>query len=193
MSVDLGSDIDVTAERPHGELDCADMESLLASATVENGELRAQNGIFAAAADANLAEIESLRHEMGRLRALLREVSDKADIVASERDSLQVQVDVLTQEYMLAEKAATPEGTLLFAALPDSLVTSTYRQVSRIRRGPLPPVVRQEVVAARADVVAAMTEAGEAAVTAVVRRVVRRRRRSGRGRATQARTGRQDS
>lgn len=162
--------------RPHGDIDCVDTESLLHAATMENHDLRATVHAYTTASASNLHEIESLRLDAVRLRHLIADLNDKANLVSSERDSLREQVTVLSEELKYAEKAATPEGTLLYASLPLEQVTQIYRQASRIARGPLPPAVLAEIDRDRDRIVADMTEAGTHALTLAIRRVVRRRR-----------------
>lgn len=162
----------------HGELDCADAETMLAEATHENGNLHQQiTGLINTHVSME-HEMDLVRLERDRLRALLDDITRKQDILANERDDLAGQVKYLNEELAAVESDVVPEGTLMFAALSREEMVAEYRRASRITRGPLPPSVLAAVEAGRESIVEAMTETGRAALVAVVRREVRRRARA---------------
>jgi hypothetical protein len=178
MSVTMNTDT-----HAHGELDCADAEALLHDTMLEAGDLRLRLERTTQSDEMRDAEMANLRAEADRLHALLRDVTAKNTSLAIERDGLAVQNKYLAEELAAVEADAVPEGTLLFAPIPRDFMVAQYRRASRIGRGPLPPSVTAAVESAHESIVEAMTTAGQDAVTAVVRREVRRRRRAATTRA----------
>lgn len=156
---------------PHGELACDDTEALLHETMQEVAELRER-------LDRREMEMQNLRAENDRVLALMRDVSAKNTTLATERDDLAVQNKYLSEELIAAESDTVPEGTLLFAPIARDFMVAQYRAASRINRGPLPPSVTAAVESAYEDIIEAMSAAGQAALTGVVRREVRRRRRA---------------
>lgn len=166
------------ATRTHGELDCADAEALLHENTVENSDLRARLTLAKQAQRDAEEHLDLARLEADRLRALLDDVNLKNAKVANERDSMAAQIKFLHEELAALETDALPQGTLVYGALPQTMLTTEYRAVSRITRGPLPPAITAAVTEAKDTITEAMVEAGREALVAVVRREVRRRRRA---------------
>lgn len=166
----------------HGDLDCVDAETMLHEVTMENAHLRARLATVLADRAAMESEIDLMRLDGDRLRALLSDVSTKNTHLTEERDDLTAQVKFLNEELAAVEADAVPEGTLLFAALAREEMVAQYRRASRITRGPLPPSVLAVVDGAREEIAEAMREAGREALKVVVGREVRRRRRVQRAR-----------
>lgn len=166
------------ASRAHGELTCEDAEALLHDTTANVDSLRAQNAVTLQTNDDQLRQIDLLRVEADRLRALLDDVSAKNRNLAEERDGLKEQNLLLHEELAAVEPYLIPEDTIVFGAVSRDHMVAEYRRASRITRGPLPPSVVQAVESSFAEVSEVMAEAGAEAVATIVRREVRRRRRA---------------
>lgn len=162
-----------TAEHTHGDLVCLDVDLLLNDAAQEIAELKAR------LADAE-AQTAAAHHRADMVMSLNAETDKRYTVVRDERDALAEQVKILNEELAAAEKDAIPMGTLTYGTVPQDLLMSTYRHVSRVSRGPAPRSVTEAVQAAVPEVRAAMEAAGREAVETVVRREVRRRRRAAR-------------
>lgn len=169
----------------HDDLACADIDLLLTEATDEVARLKEMLLATEAALITSQSALHSSEHRADMLGSLNADLSKRYQKVTEDRDALAVQVKMVHDELTAAEKDALPADTLTHAALPRDLMVSTYRSASRITRGPLPPAVVSAVEAAREEICAAMTTAGQATLDTVVRREVRRRRRTQRP----ARTG----
>lgn len=179
LTADAPSHLTLVTEQdiaPHGDLECADVEALMAEATESANQSRARADFLATQLAAAEAEANHLRTERARLIALVNAIQSKHTLIADDRDSLVEQVDLLTDEITAMDQALIPEGSVLFAALTNDEVRSTYREVSRVSRGPLPPAIHDAVRAERALVEDAMRTAGQEALRSVIRRAVRRRR-----------------
>lgn len=163
----------LTDERTHDDLGCPDVDLLLNEAMTENAHLKAR----LAQVEADLA---SVRHRAEMAEALRTETDKRFGVAESERRMLAEQVTLLDKELAVAEKDAIPADTLTYGAVSRDLVTTIYRQTSRVARGPVPRSVMAAVESALPDVTAAMQDAGRDAVLSVVRREVRRRRRAAR-------------
>ena len=170
---------------PHGDLECADVEAMVAdfAATAEAERITAQE--TRAELDAALnslatahADIEHLRIERQRLIALVNTHQAKHGDLADDRDSLAEQVQILAAELDAAETCALPEGTVLHATISEADVRQAYRAASRVTRGPLPPSITQAVNDESQAIVTAMQEAAQQVLADIVRRAVRRRRRA---------------
>lgn len=160
-------------ERTHDDLACLDVDLLLGEAMTENAHLKAR-----------LADMEerlaSALHRAEMAQALNAETDKRFTASESERRMLADQVKILHVELTAAEKDALPANTLAYGAVSRDLVTSTYRRISRVSRGPVPTSVTAAAEAAAADMAAAMENAGREVVEGVIRREVRRRRRAAR-------------
>lgn len=167
-----------TQHRSHGELDCADAEAILHETTLQNADLRARLSLALETQATLEHHLDSLRLDTDRLRALLADLTAKNTDLANDRDGLAEQVKLINDELAALEADAVPPGSLLFAALTREEMVAEYRRASRINRGPLPPAVTDAIDAAREDIIEAMTTTGREALTAVIRREVRRRRRA---------------
>lgn len=172
--------VDLAAERAaemaaaldaHGELGCADVEVMFAESASENASLRRQ---LAEETDRR----ESAEHRAAMLTSLLEELSSKAALSATKRDDMAAQVKMLHEEMAVLEAEAIPEDTLVFAAVARDQMVAEYRRVSRVTRGPLPPSVIAAVETGTDSIVEAMLAAGSEALTVLMRREVRRRRRN---------------
>jgi predicted nuclease with TOPRIM domain len=162
----------------HGEVSCADTEAILAETIAENDGLRDENAMLKSADAARQAEMDALRMESARTRALLAEMRKKMGNISDERSGMDSQVKFLLDELEAAERDAVPADSFTFAVIAQSEVVSTYRAASRITRGPLPPAITEAVQAAAPAIREAMEAAGQAELSKVVAREVRRRRRA---------------
>lgn len=170
----------------HGDLDCATVEAILTDSANEAAELREENEQLHAVDAARQAEMDALRGEVNRSRALISELSKKLGKVSEERSALDEQISLVFAELTATEADAVPADTYAFAVLPQSETLAAYRKAARVRTGPLPREVQDELAAAKESVSEAMLEAGRVVAEAVVRRAVRRRnararRTAGRG------------
>lgn len=164
----------------HGGLDCGDAEAILAESTAEAAALRAELDSLRDQRDQALREADTVRLEASRLRALFDDVSRKNTSLINERDDLAAQVKYVNEELAALEQDAVPEGTMVYGTVSREQMVAMYRQVSRIARGPLPPAVVDAVHDGHADIVASMETAGREALSVIIRREVRRRRRQAR-------------
>lgn len=168
---------------PHGELGCAEVDLLLTEVMTEadrvqaeNDALRDQNALYRRTDEARQVEMDQLRAESVRLRALVGDMGTKMRKARDNADGADSQVAMLLSELEAAEAAAVPMDTLLYATLTRAEMTTLYRQASKITRGPLPPAVNEAVSAAENDIRAAMVAAGQDALAKTIRTAVRRRR-----------------
>lgn len=152
----------------HGENTCADVEAMLTDALDESR-------MVIAADAARQAEMDMLRMEVTRTRALMGEMRKKVGNLADQREGMDDQVAILYAELEAAERDAVPADSLTFAVISRSEVLAAYRAASKVTRGPLPPAVAAAVDAATEEIREAMAEAGRAALTAAVTRAVRAR------------------
>ncbi|MGV8845815.1 MAG: hypothetical protein ACOH1Y_12510 [Propionicimonas sp.] len=168
----------LTAPNAHGDLGCLDVESLLTEVTGE-----------AAAKGDRLADMEAkfliatrdadqARREAARAQALISEIRVKFQGVSEAKGALSAQVDIIMSEMDAMEEAALPLGTFTHAVVSDADILATYRQVTRIRRGPMPQAMAARVAGAQDQISQAMSEAGAAVVEDVIRKETRRARRA---------------
>jgi chromosome segregation ATPase len=169
-----------TTARIHDGLACHDVEALLAETSADNEVLRDRLGAYEAADAARQVEMDDLRAEAERIRAVLTDLRKKTHGALDERGALDEQMHILLTELQAAEQAAVPADTLAAATVSHADLLARYRRASLVTRGPLPPSVTAAVQNSLSDIQEAMVEAGQAALEEVVRREVRRRRASSR-------------
>ena len=167
-----------TAVSTHGDLGCADVENLLTEITAEAAakgdrlaDLEAE--YLAVAQDAEVA-----RREAARGQALIAEIRQKLDGVSDEKGALAAQIHIIMTEMDALEEVALPLGTFTHSVVSDADVLATYRQVTRIRRGPMPQTMVTRLANAHDEITDAMTAAGAAVVEDLIRKETRRTRRA---------------
>lgn len=181
--------------RAHGEIDCADAETLLQGALLDLADARARLALYESVGGAAGEETDRLRAIVGdlefenaRLRHLLEDHVRKSTKVAEERDDYRTQVKYLAEELAATEAGQVPDGTWAFAPIAEAEVMAAYRRISRITRGPLPPAIRTALEEGKEVILAAMAQTGSEEVTVLLRREVRRRRRARSTRSTRGRS-----
>ena len=161
---------------PHGELGCAEVEGLLTETMLDNDVLREQVSMYERSDATRQHEMDMLRSEAVRLRALVGDMGKKMRNAVDSSHGTASQIEILLAELDAAEAAAVPVGTLVAATVSVEQMTVAYRAASRVMRGPLPPAVVAAVRENETTIQAAMDEAGAAALVKVVKAAVRRRK-----------------
>lgn len=160
----------------HGELGCAEVEGLLTEAMLDNDVLREQVTMYERADAQRQQEMDILRAEAVRLRALVGDMGKKMRTAVDSSQGTASQIEMLLAELDAAEAAAVPVGTLVASTVGVEQMTATYRAVSKVTRGPLPPAIMVAVRENEDVIRAAMDAAGAEALTKVVKSAVRRRK-----------------
>ena len=160
----------------HGELGCAEVEGLLTETMLDNDMFREQVAMYEQVDAARQREMDVLRSEAVRLRALVGDMGKKMRNAVDSSHGTASQIEILLAELDAAEAAAVPVGTLVAATVSVEQMTAVYRAASKVKHGPLPPAVVAAVRENDAVIRSAMEDAGAQALVKVVKAAVRRRK-----------------